>query len=71
MDLADKDKLSCPLLLHMIFYNLCTGSTPVKRKKGSPFLEKPLLVSQYCLTYPENKGKGSAHFEQILFLLFY
>jgi hypothetical protein len=50
MDLADKDKLSCPLLLHMIFFNLCTGYTPVKRKKGSPFLEKPLLVSQYYLT---------------------
>ena len=32
MGLVDKDKLSCPLLLHMIFSNLCTGFTPVKKK---------------------------------------
>ena len=44
MGLADKDKLSCPLLLHMIFSTLCTGFTPVKEKKGSFFTEKDLLI---------------------------
>jgi len=37
MGLADKDKLSCPLLLHMIFSTFCTGFTPVKGEKGSFF----------------------------------
>ena len=46
MGLADKDKLSCPLLLHMIFSTLCTGFTPVKEKKGSFFTEKDLLIEQ-------------------------
>jgi hypothetical protein len=40
MGLADKDKLSCPLLLHMIFPTLCTGFKPVKEKKGSFFYGK-------------------------------
>jgi hypothetical protein len=44
MGLADKGKLSCPLLLHMIFSTLCTGFTPEKEKKGSFFMEKDLLI---------------------------
>ena len=34
MGLADKDKLSCPLLLHMIFFKLCTGYKLVSEKKA-------------------------------------
>lgn len=44
MGLADKDKLSCPLLLHMIFPTLCTGFKPVKEKKGSFFYGKDPLI---------------------------
>ena len=42
MGLADKDKLSCPLLLHMIFLKQCTGFKPVNAKKGSAYYFFPL-----------------------------
>ena len=41
MGLTDKDKLSCPLLLHMIFFKLCTGFKLIKEKKGSTYCFLP------------------------------
>ena len=58
MGLTDKDKLSCPLLLHMIFLKLCTGFKLIKRKKRLYLLfftlsneKKDLLIEQIPFSY--------------------